>query len=59
MIWDSPDTRVLVVVNDEEQCSIRTDYKQSGKEEYQPHIEPVWSVMRPVRLQALQAQGHS
>lgn len=68
MSWDSPDTRFLVVVNDEEQYSIWPDYKalpagwrsvdkQGSKEECLAYIESVWTDMRPLSLrQAMQAQ---
>lgn len=68
MSLDSPETRFLVVVNDEEQYSLWPDYKevpqgwraagkQGSKEECLAYIESVWTDMRPLSLrQAMQAQ---
>jgi MbtH protein len=70
MSLDSPETRFLVVVNDEEQYSLWPDYKeipqgwraagkQGSKEECLAYIESVWTDMRPLSLrQAMQAQNH-
>ncbi|MFV3402951.1 MULTISPECIES: MbtH family protein [Pseudomonas] len=70
MSLDSPETRFLVVVNDEEQYSLWPDYKeipqgwraagkQGSKEECLTYIESVWTDMRPLSLrQAMQAQNH-
>ncbi|MEN1835431.1 MbtH family NRPS accessory protein [Pseudomonas lijiangensis] len=69
MSLDSPDTRFLVVVNDEEQYSIWPDYRsvpqgwrtldvRGSKEECLSYIEKVWTDMRPLSLrQAMQVQG--
>jgi MbtH protein len=71
MSWNSPDTRFVVVVNQEEQYSIWPDYKeipagwraldkQGSKEECLAYIEQVWTDMRPLSLrQALQEQGQA
>jgi len=71
MSWDSPDTRFLVVLNQEEQYSIWPDYKEipagwraagkeGSKEECLAYIEQVWSDMRPLSLrQAMQEQGQA
>lgn len=68
MSLDSPETRFLVVVNDEEQYSIWPDYKeipqgwraadkQGSKGECLAYIESVWTDMRPLSLrQAMQLQ---
>ncbi|WP_447769516.1 MbtH family protein [Pseudomonas kilonensis] len=69
MSLDSPDTRFLVVVNDEEQYSIWPDYRsvpngwrmldmKGSKQECLDYIEKVWTDMRPLSLrQAMQVQG--
>ncbi|NWA27651.1 MbtH family NRPS accessory protein [Pseudomonas gingeri] len=69
MSLDNPDTRFLVVVNDEQQYSIWPQYKavpqgwtavdQAGsKQECLAYIESVWTDMRPLSLrQAMQANG--
>lgn len=66
MSLDSPETRFLVVVNDEQQYSIWPDYKalpggwraagqQGDKEQCLAWIEQHWTDMRPLSLrQALQ-----
>ncbi|WP_420234659.1 MbtH family protein [Pseudomonas sp. ABY48] len=69
MSLDSPDTRFLVVVNDQEQYSIWPDYRRvpngwhmldmkGSKQECLDYIEKVWTDMRPLSLrQAMQVQG--
>ncbi|MGE7989456.1 MbtH family protein [Pseudomonas sp. NPDC089554] len=69
MSLDNPDTRFLVVVNDEQQYSIWPDYKsvpqgwrstgcEGSKQECLAYIESVWTDMRPLSLrQAMQANG--
>ncbi|MGN8273584.1 MbtH family protein [Pseudomonas sp. SMV71] len=69
MSVDSPDTRFLVVVNEQEQYSIWPDYRsvpdgwraldvKGSKQECLDHIEKVWTDMRPLSLrQAMQEQG--
>ncbi|MCJ8208032.1 MULTISPECIES: MbtH family NRPS accessory protein [unclassified Pseudomonas] len=69
MSLDSPDTRFLVVVNEQEQYSIWPDYRsvpdgwraldvKGSKQECLDHIEKVWTDMRPLSLrQAMQEQG--
>ncbi|MCE0463337.1 MbtH family protein [Pseudomonas uvaldensis] len=69
MSLDSPDTRFLVVVNEQEQYSIWPDYRsvpdgwraldvEGSKQECLDHIEKVWTDMRPLSLrQAMQEQG--
>ncbi|WP_017904526.1 MbtH family protein [Pseudomonas asplenii] len=70
MSLDSPETRFLVVVNEEEQYSLWPEYKevpqgwraagkQGSKEDCLAYIESVWTDMRPLSLrQAMQAQNH-
>lgn len=69
MSLDNPDTRFLVVVNDEQQYSIWPVYKavpqgwhsagcEGSKEQCLAYIESVWNDMRPLSLrQAMQANG--
>lgn len=69
MSLDNPDTRFLVVVNDEQQYSIWPHYKAipagwtaadktGSKAECLAWIESVWTDMRPLSLrQAMQANG--
>lgn len=69
MSLDNPDTRFLVVVNDEQQYSIWPDYKAvpagwtttdkvGSKAECLAYIESVWTDMRPLSLRkAMQANG--
>lgn len=71
MSLDSPETRFLVVINDEEQYSFWPDYKeipqgwraagkQGSREECLAYIESVWTDMRPLSLrQAMQAQDRA
>jgi len=67
MSLDNPDTRFLVVVNEEQQYSIWPDYKAvpagwtsvdkaGSKAECLAYIESVWTDMRPLSLRkAMQA----
>ncbi|WP_325948319.1 MbtH family protein [Pseudomonas putida] len=69
MSLDNPDTRFLVVINDEQQYSIWPSYKavpqgwrsvgqEGSKQECLTYIESVWTDMRPLSLrQAMQANG--